>query len=63
MKSDTSASHSKDLQRQLQEKELLIKELMEEGEKLSKQQFQSSSHIKKIKQKQKELEAEVEKLR
>ncbi|GAV05426.1 hypothetical protein RvY_15563 [Ramazzottius varieornatus] len=63
MKSDSSASLSKDLQRQLQEKELLVKELMEEGEKLSKQQFQSSSHIKKIKQKQKELEAEVEKLK
>ena len=55
-KLDSNAAQLKEAQNQLQEKEQIIKELMEEGEKLSKQQLQTANHIKKLKEKQKELE-------
>lgn len=63
LKNEASGVLAKDALRQIEEKDAQIKELMEEGEKLSKQQFQSSNHIKKLRSKQTELEAEITKLR
>lgn len=57
-KPDNTATQLKDAHKQLEEKEIIIKELMLEGEKLSKQQLQTANHIKKIKEKQKEVEKE-----
>ncbi|XP_055348111.1 TATA element modulatory factor-like [Paramacrobiotus metropolitanus] len=58
-----SGGQLKDVLRQVEEKDVQIKELLEEGEKLSKQQFQSSNHIKKLRARQTELEAENAKLK
>ncbi|OQV22206.1 TATA element modulatory factor [Hypsibius exemplaris] len=62
-KKDNTAAQLKEALKKVDEKEQTIKELMQEGEKLSKQQFQSSSHIQKQKAKQKELETENAKLK
>jgi hypothetical protein len=50
-------------ERVLKEKEQVISELLEEGEKLSKQQLQSNNIIKKLRSKEKENETSLKQMR
>lgn len=64
MKSETaSRKNFLELENTLKEKDEMISQLQEEGEKLSRQQLQHSNIIKKLRQKEKDNEQVIKSLR
>ncbi|XP_044736036.1 TATA element modulatory factor [Chrysoperla carnea] len=63
LKQDSTRVSKSDLEVSLQEKDDIIKELREEGEKLSKTQLQQSNIIKKIRATEKETANEIKRLK
>lgn len=63
IKADMSRKNSSDLENTLKEKDEMIAQLQEEGEKLARQELQHSNIIKKLRAKEKDNEQVIKALR